>query len=335
MDCVGCTCANARFRLALRGDAMMKSKSQQVRFLSKLALLTGTTVLALVLSSLAHAQQRFNTPDAAVEALVAAARRGDTRAVVSILGPGSQELVSSGDPVEDANVRQEYLTAYDAQHRIVTESGKPATLVIGQNDWPFPIPIVQRDGQWSFDTAAGREEVLARRIGRNELGTLKAMLAYWDAQNEYADKFKDKNGQAVYAQKIVSSPGKKDGLYWPTSGSEPDSPLGEAVAAATQRGYRVGAGEPYHGYYYKILTSQGANAPGGAVDYIVRGNMIGGFGLVAYPAEYGNSGIMTFIINNDGDIYERDLGPSTGRTAARMTTFNPDHTWRKVVDTEK
>ena len=163
-------------------------------------------------------------------------REGATKAVVSILGPGSQELVSSGDPVEDANVRQEYLTAYDAQHRIVTESGKPATLVIGQNEWPFPIPIVQRDGQWSFDTAAGREEVLARRIGRNELATLKGMLAYWDAQNEYADKFKDKTGQAVYAQKIVSSPGKKDGLYWPTSGSEPDSPLGEAVASATQRG---------------------------------------------------------------------------------------------------
>jgi Protein of unknown function (DUF2950) len=292
-------------------------------------------VLALVLSSLARAQQKFNTPDAAVEALVAAARRGDTGAVVSILGPGSQELVSSGDPVEDANVRQEYLTAYDAQHRIVTESGKPAILVIGQNDWPFPIPIVQHDGQWSFDTAAGREEVLARRIGRNELGAMKAMLAYWDAQNEYADTFKDKNGQAVYAQKIVSSPGKKDGLYWPTSGNEPDSPLGEAVANATQKGYRVGAGEPYHGYYYKILTSQGANAPGGAVDYVVRGNMIGGFGLVAYPAEYGTSGIVTFIINNDGDIYERDLGPGTSRIASRMTSFNPDHTWRKVVDTEK
>jgi hypothetical protein len=147
--------------------------------------------------------------------------------------------------------------------------------------------------------------------------------------------FKDKTGQAVYAQKIVSSPGKKDGLYWPTSGSEPDSPLGDAVAAATQRGYRVGAGEPYHGYYYKILTGQGPAATGGTVDYIVRGNMIGGFGLVAYPAEYGNSGIMTFIINNDGDIFEKDLGDRTPRIASRMSVFNPDHTWRKVVDTEK
>src|SRR5262247_800696 len=309
-------------------------KTNKVRFLSKLALLTGTAMLVLALSSLAQAQQRFKTAEEAVDALVKAARSGDSKSVVSILGPGSQELVSSGDPVEDAEVRKEYLAAYDAGHRIVSEAGKPSVLVIGPNDWPFPIPMVQRDGQWSFDTAAGREEVLARRIGRNELATMKGMLAYWDAQNEYADKFKDKNGQAVYAQKIVSTPGKKDGLYWPTSGSEPDSPLGEAVAAATQQGYRVGSGEPYHGYYFRILTSQGPNAPGGAVDYIVRGNMIGGFGLVAYPAEYGNSGIMTFIINNDGDVYEKDLGERTARIASRMTSFNPDHTWRKVVDTE-
>jgi hypothetical protein len=311
------------------------TKAQKVRFISKLALLAATATLALGIASLAQAQQRFNTPNAAVEALVAAARSGDRRTVVSILGPGSQEIISSGDAVADDNIKQEFLTAYDAQHRIVSETGKPSVLVMGQNDWPFPIPLAQKDGQWSFDTAAGREEILARRIGRNELGAIKAALAFYDAQNEYADMFKDKTGQAVYAQKIVSSPGKKDGLYWPTSGSEPDSPLGEAVAGATQKGYNVGTGEPYHGYYYKLLTSQGPNAPGGAVDYIVRGNMIGGFGLVAYPAEYGNSGIMTFIINNDGDVYEKDLGPRTERIASRLSEFNPDHTWRKVVDTEK
>jgi Protein of unknown function (DUF2950) len=311
------------------------NKAQKVRLFSKIALLTGTAVLALVLSSLAQAQQRFNTPDAAIEALVAAARSGDRRTVVSVLGPGSAELVSSGDPVADANTKQQFLTAYDAQHRIVSETGKPAILVVGQNDWPFPIPLVQRDGQWNFDTAAGREEILARRIGRNELAAIKASLAYFDAQNEYADRYKDKNGMAVYAQRIVSTPGKKDGLYWPTSGNEPDSPLGEAVASATQQGYRVGAGEPYHGYYYKILTRQGPTAPGGAVDYVVRGNMIGGFGLVAYPAEYGNSGIMTFVINNDGDVFQKDLGESTSRIASRMTSFNPDHTWKKAVDTEK
>src|SRR5215470_4078954 len=309
------------------------TNTKYIRAFSKLGLLTGA-VLILASSSLAQAQERFKTPEAAADALVSAARSGDRKTVLTILGPGSQELVSSGDPVADDNIKQEFLAAYDIQHRVVTESGKPSILVIGQNDWPFPIPIVQRDGQWSFDTAAGREEVLARRIGRNELSTLKAMLAYWDAQNEYADMFKDKTGQAVYAQKIVSSPGKKDGLYWPTSGSEPESPLGEAVAGATQQGYRVGSGEPYHGYYYKILTEQGASAPGGTVDYVVRGNMIGGFGLVAYPAEYGNSGIMTFIINNDGDVFEKDLGDGTSRIASRMTSFNPDHTWKKVVDTE-
>ena len=310
-------------------------KSQRVRLLSKITILAGAAMLILALSSLAQAQQRFKTPEEAVEALVKAARSGDSKSVVSILGPGSQELVSSGDPVEDADVRKEYLEAYDAGHRIVSESGKPSVLVIGPNDWPFPIPMVQRDGQWIFDVPAGREEVLARRIGRNELSTMKAMLAYWDAQQDYADMNKSKSGQAIYAQRIISSPGKKDGLYWPTSGNEPPSPLGEAVAEATQRGNRPGAGEPYHGYRYKILLRQGPTAPGGAVDYIVKGDMIGGFAAVAYPAEYGNSGIMTFIINHEGDIYEKDLGEGTARIASQMTSFNPDHTWRKVVDTEK
>jgi hypothetical protein len=309
-------------------------KSQHVRLLSKITILAGA-VLILALSSLAQAQQRFKTPEEAVQALVQAARSGDSKSVVNILGPGSQELVSSGDPVEDAEVRKEYLAAYDAGHRIVSESGKPSVLVIGPNDWPFPIPMVQRDGQWIFDVPAGREEVLARRIGRNELSTMKAMLAYWDAQQDYADMNKSKSGQAVYAQRIISSPGKKDGLYWPTSGNEPPSPLGDAVAAATQRGNRPGAGEPYHGYRFKILLRQGPTAPGGAVDYIVKGDMIGGFAAVAYPAEYGNSGVMTFIINHEGDIYEKDLGDGTARIASQMTSFNPDHTWRKVVDTEK
>ncbi|HTM71955.1 MAG TPA: DUF2950 domain-containing protein [Pseudolabrys sp.] len=309
--------------------------ARHVRLLSKITLLAGATMLVLALSSLAQAQQRFSTPEAAVDALAKAARSGDGKTIVSILGPGSADLVSSGDPVADANRRQEYLAAYDAGHRIVTEAGKGATLIVGPNDWPFPIPMVQRDGQWIFDVAAGREEILARRIGENELSTMKALLAYYDAQNDYADMFKSKSGQAVYAQRVVSSPGKKDGLYWPTSGNEQPSPLGEAVAAATQRGYRPGAGEPFFGYYYKVLTRQGPAAPGGAIDYIAKGDMIGGFAAVAYPAEYGNSGIMTFMINHNGDIYEKDLGDNTAQAASRITSFNPDHTWRKVVDTEK
>jgi DUF2950 family protein len=308
--------------------------ARHVRLLSKITLLAGA-MLVLALSSLAQAQQRFSTPEAAVDALAKAARSGDGKTIVSILGPGSADLVSSGDPVADANRRQEYLAAYDAGHRIVTEAGKGATLIVGPNDWPFPIPMVQRDGQWIFDVPAGREEILARRIGENELSTMKALLAYYDAQNDYADMFKSKSGQAVYAQRVVSSPGKKDGLYWPTSGNEKPSPLGEAVAAATQRGYRAGAGEPFFGYYYKILTRQGPTAPGGAVDYVVKGDMIGGFAAVAYPAEYGNSGVMTFMINHNGDIYEKDLGENTAQAASRISSFNPDHTWRKVVDTEK
>ena len=309
--------------------------ARHVRLLSKITLLAGAAMLVLALSSLAQAQQRFANPQAAADALVAAARSGDGKAIVSILGPGSEDVVSSGDPIEDANRRKEYLAAYDAGHKIVTEAGKGATVVVGPNDWPFPIPLVQRDGQWIFDVAAGREEILARRIGENELATMKALLAYYDAQNDYADMFKSKSGQAVYAQRVVSSPGQKDGLYWPTSGNEPPSPLGEAVAAATQRGYRPGAGEPFFGYYYKVLTRQGPAAPGGAIDYIAKGDMIGGFAAVAYPAEYGNSGIMTFIINHKGDIYEKDLGEGTAKIASRITTFNPDHTWRKVLDTEK
>jgi DUF2950 family protein len=309
--------------------------ARHVRLLSKITLLAGAAMLVLALSSLAQAQQRFSTPEAAVDALAKAARSGDGKTIVTILGPGSEDLVSSGDPVADANRRQEYLAAYDAGHRIVTEAGKGATLIVGPNDWPFPIPVVQRDGQWIFDVAAGREEILARRIGENELSTMKALLAYYDAQNDYADMFKSKSGQAVYAQRVVSSPGKKDGLYWPTSGNEQPSPLGEAVAAATQRGYRPGAGEPFFGYYYKVLTRQGPAAPGGAIDYIAKGDMIGGFAAVAYPAEYGNSGIMTFMINHNGDIYEKDLGEGTARIASRITSFNPDDTWRKVVNTEK
>jgi DUF2950 family protein len=309
--------------------------ARHVRLLSKITLLAGAAMLVFALSSLAQAQQRFSTPEAAVDALAKAARSGDGKTIVTILGPGSEDLVSSGDPVADANRRQEYLAAYDAGHRIVTEAGKGATLIVGPNDWPFPIPMVQRDGQWIFDVAAGREEILARRIGENELSTMKALLAYYDAQNDYADMFKSKSGQAVYAQRVVSSPGKKDGLYWPTSGNEQPSPLGEAVAAATQRGYRPGAGEPFFGYYYKVLTRQGPAAPGGAIDYIAKGDMIGGFAAVAYPAEYGNSGIMTFMINHNGDIYEKDLGEGTARIASRITSFNPDDTWRKVVDTEK
>jgi len=297
------------------------------------SLLAAAIVAALLASvSVAAAQKRFDSAEAAVDALVAAARANDRKTVLAILGPKSQELVSSGDPVEDANVKRQFLAAYDANHRIVAESGKPATLVIGPDDWPFPIPVVQKEGKWTFDAAAGREEILARRIGRNELAAIQASLAYYDAQNDYADQNKDGMGLPIYAQRIISTPGKKDGLYWPAGQGEPDSPLGEAVAAATQQGYKVGAGPtPFHGYYYKVLTRQGPSAPGGAVDYVVRGDMIGGFALLAYPAKYGNSGIASFIVNNKGEVFEKDLGADTAKIAASMTSFNPDHSWKKAA----
>jgi hypothetical protein len=204
-------------------------------------------------------------------------------------------------------------------------------LVIGREDWPFPIPLVRKDGAWQFDTEAGRDEILYRRIGRNELNAIETSLAYVDAQQEYAEQGVASNG--VYAQRIVSRPGKKDGLYWPAQSKADESPLGELAASAAAEGYRAGQQRaPYHGYYYKVLTRQGPNAPGGAMDYVVRGRMIGGFALVAYPAEYRNSGVMTFLVNHQGNVYEKDLGPNTASIAPGMTAFNPDKTWRRVTD---
>ena len=222
----------------------------------------------------------------------------------------------------DASARQRVLEAYDARHQIVAEGDDKAALIIGREDWPFPIPLVRKDGSWRFDTAAGRAEILYRRIGRNELSAIQACLAYADAQHEYAEKGIAGNG--VYARRIVSRPGKKDGLYWPAQSGEDESPLGELAASAAAEGYRAGQGRmPYHGYYYKILTRQGPNAAGGVLDYIVRGKMVGGFALVAYPAQYGNSGVMTFVVNHQGTIYEKDLGPRTAAIASGMIGVQP------------
>lgn len=287
------------------------------------------TMVCLAVTSVA-AQQSFKTPEEAIETLVAALRAGDTKAVNTMLGPGGEAIVSSGDDVQDENTRKLFLVAYDIKHSIAGGGDKPATLLLGQDEFPFAIPIVRKGESWIFDTVAGAREVLARRIGRNELGAIRASIGYHDAQFEYAETMPKVDGLAVYAQRIVSSPGKKDGLYWPTAAGEQPSPLGEAIAAASLRGYRVGAGEPFRGYYYKILTRQGAKAPGGAHDYIVRGKMIGGFGLIAWPAEYGNSGITTFMTSHDGVVYEKDLGEDTAKIAGATSAFNPDDTWKKV-----
>jgi hypothetical protein len=288
-------------------------------------------VTAVALFSSAGAQQRFKTPEEGADALVAAVRTGDVKTLVTVLGPGGAEIVSSGDPVADAETRKEFLEAYDKKHSVSKAGDNKAVMLLGDGDWPLPIPLVKRNDTWQFDTAAGRSEILARRVGKNEFAAIMVCLAYVDAQNEYAESGAADRG--AYAQRIISSPGKKDGLYWPTEQGERPSPLGEAVASATKQGYRVGVRAPFHGYYYNILTRQGPTAPGGVADYIVRGKMIGGFALIAYPAEYGNSGVMTFLVNHDGDVFEKDLGPNTAKIASGMTAYSPDHTWHKVVDT--
>ncbi len=283
----------------------------------------------------AGAQQKFKSPDEAVTALVAAARADNSRDLMKVLGPDGREILFSGDEVADKNTRSAFLIAFDLKHQIVKKGDAAAELVIGPNDWQLPIPLVQKAGAWQFDTAAGRREVLSRRIGRNELNAIQTALAYVDAQNDYASMNPQGLKVDTYAQRIVSSPGKKDGLYWAAAANEPQSPLGEAFALATIQGYRPGGNAtPYHGYFYKVLTGQGANVPGGAMSYLVKDNLIGGFGLVAYPAEYGNSGVMTFTVNHSGVVFQKDLGPNSARIASRMTAFDPDASWRKVPDAD-
>jgi len=296
--------------------------------------LTIATLLCAA-TSIASAQQAFKTPDEAATALANAAKAGDMKALNTVLGPDGEDIVSSGDEVEDAATRQKFVAAYDAKHQIKMDGDNKATVIIGNDDFPLPIPVVRKDGMWKFDTAAGREEILFRRIGKNELDAIQSCLAYVDAQNEYAEKDRTGAGVKTYAQRIISQQGKKDGLYWPSAQGQEESPLGELVAQATKQGYRTDARRtPFHGYYFKILTKQGPAAPGGALDYTVRGKMIGGFGLVAYPAEYRNSGVKTFIVSHSAKVYEKDLGPNTAKLAEQMTAYDPDKTWQEVKDTE-
>jgi hypothetical protein len=261
-------------------------------------------------------------------------RAHDRNALGDILGAQGRALVSSGDDVADRNAGQRFVAEYDTAHRLEGGGGK-VVLYVGADDFPFPIPLVPDGPSWRWDVDAGREEVLRRRIGRNELSVIQVCLAYVDAQREYYAKSHTRSGILEYAQRFASSPGKHDGLYWPTKANEPPSPLGPLVTRAQAEGYargtRAEAGRvPFHGYYYRILLRQGAHAPDGAYDYVVRGHMIGGFALLAYPARYGASGVMTFIVNHDGVVYQRDLGPETARAATAVTSFDPDSTWKRV-----
>ncbi|MFI5338849.1 MAG: DUF2950 domain-containing protein [Candidatus Methylomirabilales bacterium] len=282
------------------------------------------------------AQRTFASPEEAVQALVAAVKAGDTKALAAILGPESRPLVRSGDKVADRQARERFLHAYERANKLEQPTGTRAVLIIGQDEWPMPIPVVKEGDAWRFDTAAGKEEILNRRIGRNELNTIQVCLAYVDAQREYARVPREGDGLLKYAMKFRSDKTKKDGLYWRTQEGDVPSPLGVLVANARAEGYSRkrsgGKPTPYHGYFYRILTAQGPDAPGGAFDYVVDGKMIGGFALVAFPARYGVSGVMTFLVNHQGVVYEKDLGPDTGNTARAMQTYNPNDTWKKVEE---
>jgi len=300
--------------------------------------LIGTLAVLIALSGFegmaqaaALKQKTFQSPDAAAKALVTATRAHDVKALVALFGPGSDDLISSGDEVDDARGRNMFVQAYDEAHRLEKAGDTKSILYVGKDDWPMPVPIVKTGKRWRFQTAEGRQEILSRRIGKNEIGAIQTCLAIVDAQKEYAVLDRDNDQLLEYAQKFESEQGKKDGLYWETAPGEPLSPLGPLVARATAEGYKNGERlSPYHGYLYRIITAQGENANGGAYSYMVNGSMIGGFAIVAYPALYRASGVKTFTVNHEGIVYEKDLGPDTAQLAAAITVFDPDKSWKKV-----
>jgi Protein of unknown function (DUF2950) len=295
--------------------------------------------LVIPLTACQKAQQSgprtFATPGDAANALVAAVRSGNEGDLLAVLGPDSKDLISSGDPVQDRNIGKTLVNEYDEMHRWRSLDGGAQILLVGADNFPFAIPLRRNPrGQWFFDTAAGREEVLNRRIGRNELAIIDVCQAAANAQAQYFSQFHDGSTTKQFAQKFISDPGKQNGLYWAQSQGQPQSPLGPLVAYATSEGYsaKPDAHMPFHGYFFRILKSQGSNAPGGAKDYLVNGKMLHGFAFVAYPAQYGNSGVMTFMINQDGVLLQKDLGATTTQTATAMASFNPDNSWKPVEE---
>jgi hypothetical protein len=283
----------------------------------------------------APAQQTFASPDEAVQALVGALRPYEPARARAILGPDADAILSSGDKVADAQQIDSFLSAYDAKHRVVMEDDGAATLMAGNDDWPMPVPIVREGNSWRFDSESGKDEILARRVGRNELSTIQTCRAIVDAQDDYAEMDPMRKGGTTYARKFFSDPGLRNGLYWEAQPGEPESPLGELVADAVLESYTAPTAalrtpQPFHGYFYRMLTAQGPSAPGGARSYIEGDRLTGGFAAVAWPAEYGNSGIMTFIMNQNGILYQKDLGPNTTTTAKEMTEFDPGEGWDVV-----
>lgn len=301
-----------------------------------MALAVPYSLYAAPITEAESAPQRFASPDEAAKALLDAARDNSGNRLPAIFGSAHAQLFTSGDAVEDANNREEFLKMAEQRSSIENDGADKAILHFGKDDWTFPVPVVKSGNQWMFDAVQGEREILARRIGRNELHALGVMRGYVEAQFEYAQIDRDGDEVAEFATKLRSEPGKLDGLYWEAAPGQPESPMGPLVAQAKAEGYllKTGAAQPapYHGYLYKILTGQGGNAPGGKYGYVINGNMIAGFGLVAFPAVYGSSGIMTFIVNHQGKIYQKNLGPKTTQIAMAMKSYDPDPSW-EVVDT--
>jgi hypothetical protein len=313
---------------------MKPGRLSWLRWIRSLA--SGSSMALLMLASPvcapAAGEQTFTSPQDAVSALVAAATNHDTNALHTIFGPEGHGLISP-DVVQATEAFKTFVQHLTEKTQLVTNSDSNVTLEIGADAWPFPIPLVKQDGQWFFDTVAGKQEILNRRIGRDELGAIDVCNAYMEAQREYASKDRMGDGVLAYAQFLRSTPGTHDGLFWPTNSGGELSPLGPLVAQARVEGYHRTAKmlndeqAPYHGYYFKILTRQGKHAPGGKYNYIINGRMIAGFALVAWPAEWGNTGVMTFIVNQQGKVCQKNLGSKTAKIAKGMTTYDPDDTW--------
>ena len=289
--------------------------------------------LALPVCAAAVEEQTFNSPDEAVNALVTAAHNNDTNAIHQIFGPAGHELISP-DVVQATDEFQMFKERLAEKTQLIANSDSNATLELGVDGWPFPIPLVQQGGQWHFDSAAGKDEIFARRIGRDEMGAVDVCNAYVEAQREYASLDRMGDGVLAYAQFLRSTPGTHDGLFWPTNQpGEELSPLGPLIAQACVEGYHRAAKmlsdeqAPYHGYYFKILTGQGKHPPGGKFKYLINGRMIAGFALVAWPAEWADTGVMTFVVNQQGKVYQKNLGSKTAKVAKGMTLYDPDETW--------
>lgn len=313
----------------------MLSNSKRRRFLSIL----GTVALLLLSIASSQAQTQtvwgkaFATPQQAADELINAAEKYDEAALTTILGPDSYDIIHTGEPARDSEKAKEFAAQARTKMSLQMNLAKTrATLIVGEEDWPFPLPLLKVGKTWHFDTKIGRRELLYRRVGRNELDAIEICRGYVEAQNNYAVE-KKVNGVNQYAQKIISTPGQQDGLAWQNPDGTWDGPLGEKVAEAITRGY-TNRNEPYHGYFFKVLKGQGPAAPLGELDYVIKGVMIGGFALIAAPAQYRNTGVKTFLVSQDGVVYEKDLGPKTLELFQGIDRFNPDKSWQPVKDTK-